>query len=44
MQVFLQFVSFSLQTDGSGWLVLTKGKCPQYLLHGHKQAISIFNT
>ena len=26
MQVFLQIVAFSLQTDGSSRLVLTKGK------------------
>ena len=28
MQVFLQIVAFSLQTDGSGLPVLTKGKRP----------------
>ena len=28
MQVFLQIVAFSLQTDGSGRPVLTKGKRP----------------
>ena len=32
MQVFLQIVSFSLQTDGSGRPVLTKGKRPQLLI------------
>ena len=29
MQVFLEIVGFSLQTDGSGRLVLTKGKRPK---------------
>ena len=29
MQVFLQIVAFSLQTDGSGRPVLTKGKRPK---------------
>ena len=28
MQVFLQIVAFSLQTDWSGQPVLSKGKCP----------------
>ena len=32
MQAFLQIVAFSLQTDGSGWPVLTKGKRPKIML------------
>ena len=32
MQVFLQIVAFSLQTDGSGRPVLTKGKRPKLTL------------
>ena len=32
MQVFLQIVAFSLQTDGSGRPVLTKGKRPKMKL------------
>ena len=29
MQLFLQIAAFSLQTDGSGWPVLTKRKRPK---------------
>ena len=32
MQVFIQIDAFSLETDGSGWPVLTKGKRPKSLL------------
>ena len=42
MQVFLQIVAFSLQTDGSGRPVLTKGKRPKTLdeFHNHLHVLT----
>ena len=42
MQVFLQIVAFSLQTDGSGQSVPTKGKCPKNQIWLLKKVIFIW--
>ena len=41
MQVFLQIVAFSLQNDGSGRPVLTKGKRPKSHSEDEKGKINI---
>ena len=41
MQVLLQIVAFSLQTDESGWPLLSKGRCPWICVCPNQRSDSI---